>query len=95
MEGKVAAVVGIANHRSIAFGIAQALREQGVKLALNYQNERMGKSLNRFNDKLGDPWKREGDVTDEAAVQAFFEAVQQAFSQLDYPVHSVAFAKHA
>ena len=93
MEGKVAAVFGIANHRSIAFGIAQALREQGVKLALNYQNERMGKSLNRFNDKLGDPWKRECDVTDEAAVQAFFEAVKQDFGQLDYLVHSVAFAK--
>jgi enoyl-[acyl-carrier protein] reductase I len=93
MEGKVAAVFGIANHRSIAFGIAKSLEEAGVTLALNYQNERMGRSLSKIAGKLGDPWARECDVTDEAAVDGFFEAIRDEFGGLDYLVHSVAFAK--
>jgi len=93
MEGKVAAIFGIANHRSIAFGIAKSLKEAGVQLALNYQNERMGKSLAKITGQLGDPWARECDVTDDAAVDGFFGAVREEFGGLDYLVHSVAFAK--
>ncbi len=93
MEGKVIAVFGIANHRSIAFGISQALREAGATLALNYQNERMGRSLDKIADRLGDPWRRECDVTSEEAVAGFFEAVREEFGGLDGIVHSVATAK--
>ncbi len=93
MKDKVAAVFGIANHRSIAYGIAQALKEAGVRLALNFQNERMGKSLDKLAGDLGDPWRRECDVTDEEAVQSFFAAVREEFGGVDYLVHSVAFAK--
>ncbi len=93
MKGKVAAIFGIANHRSIAFGIAEALRDAGVELALNYQNERMGKSLAKIADRLGNPWNHECDVTDEGAVADFFAAVREKFGGLDYLVHSVAFAK--
>lgn len=93
MKGKVAAVFGIANHRSIAFGISKALKEAGVQLALNYQNDRMGKSLDKLAGELGDPWRRECDVTDEGAVQGFFEALKEEFGGVDYLVHSVAFAK--
>lgn len=93
MAGKVAAIFGIANHRSIAFGIAHALAEAGVKLALNYQNERMGKSLDKLSDKLGDPWRRECDVTDDDAVRDFFAAVKEDFGRCDMVVHSVATAK--
>lgn len=93
MEGKVAAVFGIANHRSIAYGIAASLRDAGVKLALNYQNERMGKSLDKIAKDLGDPWRRECDVQSDQAVQDFFAAVREEFGGLDYLVHSVAFAK--
>lgn len=93
MEGKVAAIFGIANQRSIAYGIAQTLRESGVKLALNYQNERMGASMDKLAGKLGDPWRKECDVTDEEAVKDFFAAVREEFGGLDYLVHSVAFAK--
>ena len=93
MKGKVAAVFGIANHRSIAFGIAQALKDAGVQLALNFQNERMGKSLDKIAGELGDPWRRECDVTDEDAVRSFFSALKEDFGGVDYLVHSVAFAK--
>ena len=93
MEGKVAAVFGIANHRSIAFGIADALAAQGCKLALSYQNERMGKSLDKIAERLGNPWRAECDVTDEAAVERFFGALRDEFGGLDYLIHSVAFAK--
>ena len=93
MEGKVAAIFGIANHRSIAYGIAEALQQAGVKLALNYQNERMGRSLDKLADKLGDPWRRECDVTDEDAVRDFFGALEADFGRCDMLVHSVATAK--
>lgn len=93
LEGKVAAIFGIANHRSIAFGIAQALADAGARLALSYQNERMGKSLDKLAGKLGDPWRRECDVTDEDAVASFFAAVKEDFGGCDYVVHSVATAK--
>lgn len=93
MDGKVAAVFGIANQRSIAYGIASALKNAGAKLALNYQNERMGRGLAKIAGDLGDPWSRECDVTDEARVEEFFAGVKEDFGALDYLVHSVAFAK--
>ncbi|MEZ5989535.1 MAG: enoyl-ACP reductase [Planctomycetota bacterium] len=93
LSGKVAAVFGIANHRSIAYGIAEALKEAGATLALNYQNERMGKSLDKLAGELGDPWRRECDVTDEGAVADFFSAVREELGGVDMLVHSVATAK--
>ncbi len=93
MEGKVAAIFGIANKRSIAYGIAESLRESGVQLALNYQNERMGASLDKLAENLGNPWRQECDVTDEEAVKEFFAAIRKEFGGLDYLIHSVAFAK--
>jgi len=53
----------------------------------------MGQSLAKLADSLGDPWRRECDVTSEDAVKAFFDAVREEFGGLDYLVHSVAFAK--
>ena len=93
LEGKVAAVFGIANQRSIAYGIAQNLAAAGARLALSYQNERMGKSIDKLAEDLGNPWRRECDVTDEAAVAGYFEAVRNDFGRCDIVVHSVATAK--
>jgi enoyl-[acyl-carrier protein] reductase I len=93
VQGKVAAVFGIANHRSIAWGIAKALHDSGCRLALSYQNERMGQKLDKLASELGDPWRRECDVTDEGAVESFFGELREELGGLDYLVHSVAFAK--
>jgi enoyl-[acyl-carrier protein] reductase I len=92
LEGKKAVIFGIANHRSIAYGIAESLRARGCRILLNYQNERMGQSLKKLADNLGDPWMRECDVTNEEAVAKFFEQVKDEVGAFDYLVHSVAFA---
>ncbi len=92
MKGKVAAIFGIANHRSIAYGIADVLNANGCQLALNYQNERLGQRLKDLSEDLGNPWTMECDVTDAAAVERFFGAVKAEFGHIDYLVHSVAFA---
>ncbi|MCB9880495.1 MAG: enoyl-ACP reductase [Planctomycetes bacterium] len=93
LAGKVAAVFGIANQRSIAFGIAQNLAACGARLALSYQNERMGKSIDKLAEDLGNPWRRECDVTQDSAVAEFFGAVRDDFGRCDIVVHSVATAK--
>ena len=92
LEGKKAVIFGIANHRSIAYGIAESLRERGCRVLLNYQNERMGQSLQKLAANLGDPWMAECDVTSDEAVAEFFEKVKAEVGSFDYLVHSVAFA---
>ncbi|PIE24834.1 MAG: enoyl-[acyl-carrier-protein] reductase FabI [Planctomycetota bacterium] len=92
LEGKTAVIFGIANHRSIAYGIAESLRERGCRILLNYQNERLGQSLKRLSSNLGDPWMAECDVTDDEAVVDFFDKVREEVGSFDYLVHSVAYA---
>ena len=94
MDGKVVAIFGVANKRSIAWGITKALVEQGAKVALNYQNERMGKSVHELCAELPEkPFTAPCDVTDDAQVAAFFDGVKAEFGHLDGLVHCIAFAK--
>ncbi|MBK8980630.1 MAG: enoyl-ACP reductase [Planctomycetes bacterium] len=94
MDGKVVVIFGVANKRSIAWGITQALVEHGARLALNYQNERMRESVEKLVEELPErPWLAPCDVTDEGQVDAFFAGLEQEFGQIDGLVHSIAFAK--
>lgn len=94
LEGKVVAVFGVANKRSIAWGIAKALGREGAKLALNYQNERMEDAVRKLADELpSGAWMAPCDVTDSGQIASFFEGAGKEFGGLDSLVHSVAFAK--
>ncbi len=94
LDGKTAIVYGIANHRSIAWGIAQALEREGARLALTYQGERIERFVRDLAAKLSsDPLVLPCDVTDEAQVAEVYRQVGEAFGQLDILVHSVAFAE--
>ncbi|MEO0478104.1 MAG: enoyl-ACP reductase [Planctomycetota bacterium] len=94
MDDKVVAVFGIANKRSIAWGIAKQLAAHGAKLALNYQNDRMKDSIEKLVPELGqEPWMAPCDVTDEGQIDAFFAGLKEQFGHLDGMVHSIAFAK--
>ena len=94
LDGKVAVIFGVANKRSIAWGIAKALSREGARLALNYQNERMGNSVRKLAADLPDgTFLAPCDVTSEDEVAKFFTDVSVEMGPVDALVHSVAFAK--
>jgi enoyl-[acyl-carrier protein] reductase I len=94
MDGKTVVVFGVANKRSIAWGIAKVLDREGAKLVLAYQNDRMGKALEKLTPELSQaPVTAECDVCDDAQVEAFFATVKEQVGTLDGLVHSIATAK--
>lgn len=91
LEGKVALVVGVANHRSIAWGIARTLAAQGARLALTYQNERLRQNVEALGEPLG-ALCLECDVSDDDHVRRAVEETARERGGPDILVHSVAFA---
>lgn len=95
MSGKNVVIFGIANKRSIAWGIAKALHREGARLALNYQNERMEEPVRKLAAELpGDTFLAPCDVTVAGDIDRFFDRAGKEFGPLDGLVHSIAFAKH-
>lgn len=92
LQGKKALIVGLASNRSIAYGIAKCLHEQGAELAFTYQNDklkpRVEKMAQEFNSELVFPC----DVTKDQEIQAVFDALGQKWEKLDNLIHSVAYA---
>ncbi|MBL8723534.1 MAG: enoyl-ACP reductase [Planctomycetes bacterium] len=94
MTGKNVVIFGIANKRSIAWGIAQALHREGARLALNYQNERMEEPVRKLAAELpGNTFLAPCDVTVPGDIDRFFDRLGKEFGPLDGLVHSIAFAK--
>jgi enoyl-[acyl-carrier protein] reductase I len=94
MSGKNVVIFGVANKRSIAWGIAQALHREGARLALNYQNDRMEEPVRKLAADLpGDTFLAPCDVTVPGDIDRFFERLGKEFGSLDGLVHSIAFAK--
>jgi len=92
LEGKTGIVFGVANKRSIAWAIAQALSREGMRLAFTYQGERLKESVEALTSTLPDAPLLECDVTKDEAVASVFNEVGERFGRLDTLVHSVAFA---
>jgi enoyl-[acyl-carrier protein] reductase I len=93
LEGKTGIILGVANKRSIAWAIAQALAREGMRLAFTYQGERLKESVGELTATLGgSPLILPCDVTNDGEVDAVFAAVGEQFGRLDCLVHSVAFA---
>ncbi len=94
LSGKNVVIFGVANKRSIAWGIAQALHREGARIALTYQNERMGDAVKKLAGDLGDDTVLAPcDVTVDGDIDRCFEALGKEFDGLDGLVHSIAFAK--
>jgi enoyl-[acyl-carrier protein] reductase I len=94
MSGKNVVIFGVANKRSIAWGIAQALHREGARLALNYQNERMEEPVRKLAGELpGDTFLAPCDVTVAGDIDRFYARLAKEFGPLDGLVHSIAFAK--
>ena len=93
LEGKVALVAGVANKRSIAWAIAQALHERGAKLAFTYQGERIAKSVRELAASIGSDLVVECDVRSDEDLDRAFAEVADGLGGLDILVHSVAYAQ--
>ena len=92
LSGKSALVFGVANHRSIAWGIAQILHQAGARLALAYQNERLREPVARLAESLGDTLLVQCDVSDDDQVARAFDEVREGCGELEAVVHSIAYA---
>jgi enoyl-[acyl-carrier protein] reductase I len=93
LDGKKGLVVGVANKRSIAWAIAQACADEGAKLALTYQGERLEEWVKELAETLEDPpLVISCDVLHDPQIRHVFEVIENRFESLDFLVHSVAFA---
>ena len=92
MTGKRGLIMGVANERSIAWGIAQALHAAGAELAFTYQGAAFGKRVIPMVEKLGSKIVVEADVENEQSLQALFSRLQRDWGKLDFVVHAIAFS---
>jgi enoyl-[acyl-carrier protein] reductase I len=92
LEGKKGLVVGIANKRSLAWGIAQSVSREGARLAVTYQGERLEENVRKLAEELTDPVILPCDVARDEELDALAEALRREMGSLDFVVHAVAFA---
>jgi enoyl-[acyl-carrier protein] reductase I len=92
LDGKTGIVFGVANKRSIAWAIAQALSREGMRLAFTYQGERLKDNVQSLTETIPSSLVLPCDVTNDAEVEAVYAAVDREFGRLDALLHSVAFA---
>jgi enoyl-[acyl-carrier protein] reductase I len=92
MEGKRGVVFGVANNRSIAWGITKAVTDQGAQVALTYQGEALKKRVEPLAHEVGSKLVLPCDVTDQATVEAVFGALAKEWGTIDFLVHAVAFS---
>lgn len=92
MEGKRGLILGLANNRSIAWGIAKACREHGAELGFTYQGDALKKRVEPLAQELGGEVFGHCDVTDPASMDAVMAAVESKWGKLDFLVHAIAFS---
>lgn len=92
LAGKRALVMGVANDRSIAWGIAQALAREGAELAFTYQGEAFGKRVEPLAAQVGSDLLVDVDVTDDASLDRAFEVLADRWGRIDIVVHAIAFS---
>jgi enoyl-[acyl-carrier protein] reductase I len=92
MAGKRGLILGVANNRSIAWGIAKACADQGAELALTYQGDAFKKRVEPLAAELGAHIVGHCDVTDAGSLDAVFDNVAKLWGKLDFVVHAIAFS---
>jgi len=92
MKGKRGLIMGVANDRSIAWGIAKAMANEGAELAFSYQGEAFGKRVEPLAASVGSDILIDVDVTDDASMEAAFAALKEKWGTLDFVVHAIAFS---
>ena len=92
MTGKRGLIMGVANDRSIAWGIAKAAADHGAELAFTFQGEALEKRVRPLAQQVGAKIIVPCDVTDDASIDATFEAIKSSWGTLDFVVHAIAFS---
>ena len=92
LKGKRGLVMGVANDRSIAWGIAKALADQGAELAFSYQGEAFGKRVEPLAQSLGSDFLMDVDVLDDESLARAFDQIGARWGGLDFLVHAIAFS---
>jgi enoyl-[acyl-carrier protein] reductase I len=92
LDGKLGLVLGVANKRSIAWGITRAVSREGARLALTYQGERLEENVRELAAELRDPLILPCDVASDEALDTLAESLRRDFGGLDFVVHAVAYA---
>jgi enoyl-[acyl-carrier protein] reductase I len=89
MAGKQGLIMGVANERSLAWGIAKALHDEGAKLAFTYQGEALGRRVKPLAQSVGSEFVQECDVADEQSLDRLFAALATEWRRLDFMVHAI------
>ena len=92
MTGKKGLIMGVANDRSIAWGIAKTAHAQGAELAFTYQGDALKKRVTPLAEQVGSNIVLSCDVTDTASVDAVFAAIEKEWGKLDFIVHAIAYS---
>ncbi len=92
MAGKKGLILGVANERSIAWGVARALYAEGAELAFTHQGEAFGKRVRPLAESVGSPLVMDCDVTDAGGLDALFSALAETWGGIDFLVHAVAYS---
>ena len=92
LKNKRGLIMGVANERSIAWGIAKALSEQGAELAFSYQGEQFGRRLKPLAKSIGSKLTYEVDVTNDVSLDRCFNDLSQEWDSIDFLVHAIAYS---
>src|SRR6266700_6962072 len=92
LEGKTGLVMGVANKRSIAWGIANSLNRAGARLVLTYQNERLGENVQELAPLLNNPLLLQCDVASDEQIQVLMDRIREEVGHLDFLIHGLAYA---
>lgn len=92
MAGKRGLIMGVANDRSIAWGIAKTCSDHGAELAFTYQGEALEKRVRPLAESIGSSIVVPCDVTDEASIDAAFKEIEAKWGKIDFVVHAIAFS---
>ncbi|WP_299849461.1 enoyl-ACP reductase [uncultured Roseovarius sp.] len=92
MKGKRGLIMGVANDRSIAWGVAKAMHEAGAELAFSYQGEAFGKRVEPLAASLGSDLLLDVDVCDDASLDACFDTLSARWPTIDFVVHAIAYS---
>ena len=95
MQGKRGLIMGVANERSIAWGIAKAMADEGAELAFSHQGEAFGRRVAPLAESVGSDFLLDVDVADEASMEAAFAALADRWGSLDFAVHAIAYSDKA
>ena len=92
MEGKRGLIMGVANDRSMAWGIAKACADEGAELCFSYQGDSLKKRVTPLAESIGSDFLVECDVSNEASIDALFAEIEKKWGKIDFVLHAIGYS---